>query len=89
MMTHLPTNPYCDVCNKAKMQRRHKRKKVPRLVPDEVAPPPPKKFGDQVTGDHFIKNVGQSDAEEDPNFPTDKVAVVLFDRATQDRLSHY
>ena len=66
MMTHLPKNPYCDVCNKAKMQRRQKRKKVPKLVPDEGADPPPKKFGDQVIGDHFIKNAGASVFEEDP-----------------------
>ena len=83
MMTHLPKNPYCDVCSKAKMQRRQKRKKVPHLVPDEGAPPPPRKFGDQVTGDHFIKNGSGSVEEEDPNFPSDTVAVVLFDRATR------
>ena len=82
-MTHLPKNPYCDVCSKAKMQRRPKRKKVPTLVPEEGARPPPTKFGDQVTGYHFIKNGGVYDGVEDSYFPTDTVAVVLYDRATR------
>ncbi len=34
MMTHLPKNPYCDVCSKAKMQRKQKRNAVVKLVPD-------------------------------------------------------
>ena len=43
----------------------------------------PTKFGEQVTGDHFIKNVGDFIDEEVPNFPADTVAVVLYDRATR------
>ena len=34
LMTHMPKNPFCDVCSKAKMQRRQKRrKKRPSLFP--------------------------------------------------------
>ena len=36
-----------------------------------------------MTGDRFIKNVGDFVEEEDPNFPVDTVAVVLYDRATK------
>ena len=42
------------------------------------------KLGEQVTGSHFIKSsAGQSGGEEDPNLPTDTVAVVLYDRGTK------
>ncbi len=43
----------------------------------------PTKFGEKVTGDHFIKNGHESAEEEDPNFPSDTVAVALYDRATR------
>ena len=37
-----------------------------------------------MTGDHFFKNAhGQDDGEEDPSFPCDTVALVLYDRATR------
>ena len=66
------------------MQRRQKRKKAPILDPLVDALPPPKNFGDQVTGDHFIKKGGGDfDEADDPNFLADSVAVVLFDRATR------
>ena len=69
MMTHLPKNTFCDVCSKAKMQRRQKRKKAPILDPLVDALPPPKNFGDQVTGDHLTKKGGGDfDEAEDPNF---------------------
>ena len=55
---------------------------MPTLVADEGATPPPTKFGDQDTGDHFIKG-GVVVDDEDPFFPTDTVAVVLYDRATR------
>ena len=44
---------------------------------------PPTRFGEQVTGDHFIKNGTYEADEEDPFFPVDTVAVVLYDRATK------
>ena len=69
-MTHPPKIPFCDVCSKAKIQCKQKRKKVPKLVPDEGAKIPPTKFGEQVTGGQFIKS-GRGDVadEEDPHFP--------------------
>ncbi len=83
-MTHTPKNSHCLVCSKAKMQRKQKRRKTSKLVPDEVARPPPTKFGEQVTGDHFIKErQGPDDDEGDPDFPCNTVAVVLYDRGTK------
>ena len=41
----------------------------------------PTKFGEQVTGDHFIK--GGREDEEDHNFPCATVAVFLYDCATR------
>ena len=80
-MSHLPKNPFCDVCAKAKVQRTQKRKKVVKLVPDDIAKKAPVKFCEQMIGDHFIKNGrGVDGEEEDPNFLTDTVTVVLYDR---------
>ncbi len=45
----------------------------------------PVEFGDQVTGDQFIKNdLGQNGEEEDATVPPPRtLAVALLDRATQ------
>ncbi len=80
-MTHLPKNPHCEVCSKAKMQRKPKRSKSSKPSAAEEAKPQPTRFGEQVTGDHFIK--GGRDEEEGPFFPCDTVAVVLYDRGTR------
>jgi hypothetical protein len=64
-MTHLPKSPFCEVCSKAKIHRTPQRRKSSKTAADEDAKPPPTKFGEQVTGDHFIK--GGRDEEEDPN----------------------
>ena len=82
-MTHLPKNPFCEVCSRAKIQRTQKRKKVPKLVPDEGASGPPTKFGEQVTADHFIKNGQESTDEVESLFPSSSVAVVMHDRGTK------
>ena len=50
------------------MQRKQKRRNTPTLEPDEGAEKPPTKFGEQVTGDHFIKNGDGSDAEAGPSY---------------------
>ena len=81
--THLPKNLFCEVCSTAKIQRTPKRRKSSKPIVGAEAKPPPAKFGEQVTRDHFIKNGRESAEEEDPNFPSDTVAVVLYDRATQ------
>ena len=54
-----------------------------KLVPDGTPKKAPVKFGEQATGNHFIKS-GRGDVaeKEDPHFPTDTVAVVLYDRGT-------
>ena len=80
-MTHLPKNPHCEVCSKAKMQRKPKKSKSSKPSAAEGAKPPPTKLGEQVTGDHFIK--GGREDEEDHNFSCDTVAVVLYDRGTR------
>ncbi len=81
-MTHVPRNPFCETCAKAKLQRKQKRNMVAQLAPGEAAKKAPAKFGEQVTGCHFIKNTSLSGDEEDPNLPIDTVAVVLYDRGT-------
>ena len=80
-MTHLPKNPHCEVCSKAIIQRTPKRRKSSKPSAAEEAKPQPTKFGEQVTGNHFIK--GGREDERDPHFPCDTVAVVLYDRGTR------
>ncbi len=80
-MTHLPKNPHCEVCSKAKHQRKPRISKSSKPSAAEAAKALPARFGEQVTGDHFIK--GGREDEEDPSFPCDTVAVVLYDRGTR------
>ena len=90
MMTHEPKNKYCAVCNRAKTQRKPKRKGQLDLGPK------PLNFGDQLTGDLLIKNktnvsavINDTEVEDsDPmnwiDFELSDVAnsaIVLFDRA--------
>ena len=81
-MTDLPKNKFCEVCSNAKIQRVQKRRTTTKTATGEVKVLPTK-FGEKVTGDHFIKNVAGYAAQEDPNSPVDTVAVVLYDRATK------
>ena len=53
-----------------------------KLVPDEARKDPPTKFGDQVTGDHFIKYT-PGDDDEDPEHPKDTAGIALYDRGTK------
>ncbi len=80
-MTHMPKNQHCDVCNKAKIQRTRKMRVTSKAVPVEGRKVPTK-FGEQVTGDHFIKNT-PDDVDEDPGQPKDTVGIVIFDRGTK------
>ena len=68
-MTRLPKTPYCDTCAKAKVQRKQTRKNVAVLEPDGAPKRAPVKFGDQVTGCHFIKNDWTQNDEEDDETP--------------------
>ena len=49
LMTHIPKNPFCDACCRAKMVQRHGRR---RHVPDK--PENPVHFGELSTADHFM-----------------------------------
>jgi hypothetical protein len=82
-MTHLPKNHFCDVCSKDKIQRTQKRGKASTPAQDAEARQTPTKLGEQVTGDHFTKDVDDSVEEEGPNFHIGTVAVVLYDIATK------
>ena len=89
MMTHLPRSPFCDTCEKANVQRRLKIQRAVVLIPDTAPRRAPVKCCDQAIGYHFIRNgSGPDGGEDDPGFPTDTVAVVLFDRPTK-RLAVY
>ena len=64
-MTHLPKNPYCPSCQRAKMQRRHHRRRFNRSKDDQRELP--KAFGDRLTFDHLIahgeNNMGLENSE--------------------------
>jgi hypothetical protein len=74
MLTHIPKNPYCDVCTKAKMYKPPGYSKGGSSMVDA------KKFGDHVTGDYLI-------AKSDPETGVDgdRVAMVFKDVATDFR----
>ena len=83
-MCHLPKNKHCEVCAKAKIQRKHKTHFVAMIEEDGILAfwhliKQPVKLGDQVTGDHMIRS---EDATEDTDVPVDTVAAVFLDRAT-------
>ena len=81
MMCHLPKNPHCDVCAKAKIQRTHDGNKVVMLEEDSIlAKKQPVTFGDHGAGYHLIRN---EDDTEYTEVPVDTVAVVFLDRATK------
>ena len=47
LLTHLPKNPFCKTCQRAKPQRKQHRRRTKTLGPV------PQNFGDQGTADHF------------------------------------
>ena len=74
MLTHVPKNPYCDVCTKAKMY------KPPGYSKGGSSMVEAKKFGDHITDDYLI-------AKSDPEagIDGDRVALVIKDVATDFR----
>ena len=74
MLTHIPKNPYCDVCTKAKMY------KPPGYSKGGSSMVEARKFGDHITGDYLI-------AKSDPEagIDDDRVAMVYKDVATDFR----
>jgi len=71
---HRDYNPFCEVCCRSRAQRKPRKKGA--LAMGER----PKKFGQQVTADHFVCKDGSG--EGDDYFPKANFAVVVFDRAT-------
>ena len=74
MMTHVPKNPFCKVCQRAKMYRQQARRKDPDIKAGEA----PKKFGDLIQADHLV--VGRSKVTH--GLGNEKVALFVWDRAT-------
>ena len=66
-MTRLPKNPCLRGLLQGEDPTDAERENVLKTYLIAEAKPPPAKSGEQVTGDHFIKNGRES--EEDPNFP--------------------
>ena len=86
MATHEPKNPFCEICTRARAQRRSKIKGSLRMGEK------PKKFGDQITADHLVRqrtklkkdpDTGETIVEDSDWMPkTAKFGVVMYDRAT-------
>ena len=74
LLTHRPKNPYCQSCQRAKLQRKaHAKKKTPVEERHEA-----KAFGDLITGGHIV-----TIAEIEKSVDGKRDALVLYDIATQ------
>jgi RNA:NAD 2'-phosphotransferase (TPT1/KptA family) len=72
-LTHLPKNPQCEACQRAKMQHKpHKRRKIPLAERAKA-----EEFGDLITGDHIV-SLDSIDVSIDGK----KDAMVIYDVAT-------
>ena len=71
LMTHTPKNPYCDVCNKAKMYKPTSRSKGGSTTVECS------EFGEHITGDHLIIRTDEEEAIDG-----ERVALVVKDIAT-------
>ena len=74
LMTHSPKNPWCPVCQIAKMQKRPHRRKVKGILLDKSEP---MAFCRQVTADHVV-----SKSEISMGVTGDKDALVVGCRST-------
>ena len=70
LMTHVPKNPYCQICQRAKMYKPPSYKKETSTIEAEV-------FGDHVTADHLILHRDKQTVIEDS-----RLALVVKDVAT-------
>ena len=71
LLTHMPKNPFCDVCTKAKMQKPPSRAKGgSSKVEADV-------FGDHITGDFLVTM-----NEDEEGIDSERVALVVKDVAT-------
>ena len=69
---HLPKNPFCGACNRAKLFKHHSRKRIQGSVQDDV-----EQFGDRVTADAIVakgRNV---------SFEGSSASVISYDVATK------
>jgi hypothetical protein len=74
LLTHLPKHPHCSACQRAKLVKKHARRR--RVNPDDM----PTRFGEQVTADHLI-----SSRENSVGYDGSKYAIVIYDIATSYR----
>ena len=73
MMTHLPKNKHCPYCRWAKAIAKHARRRGHKRE-EEL----PKKFGQLVTGDHWLSKDGRS-----LRLDGGKFALLLYDIGTK------
>ena len=64
LMTHMPKNPHCLSCQRAKLQKAPNRRTHPQ---EEDLP---KSFGEQVTADHIIMGSERSEGESGEKLPS-------------------
>ena len=76
-LTHLPKNPYCEVCRRAKLCNAQHRRKVNRAKASSSLPKPPKRFGAHLVADHIVAH-----SERSRGFTGDGNALVLRDVLT-------
>ena len=75
LMTHLPKNPHCKACQRAKMQKKPNKKKGGKKGGIEITDKP---FGTIITADHLITN-----SEEDQGIKGERAGVVVADLSTK------
>ena len=73
LMTHLPKNPHCAACQRAKREFKPARRKPPDKVPEEK-----KKFGRLVTMDHLICR-----GDSDKGIDQETVGLIVNDHDTK------
>ena len=73
LCTHLPKNPYCTSCMRARVSQGQKRRRSHKKHTIDA-----QKFGDSVTGDHLISNGVQSNGIDG-----EAVGFLLGDHATK------
>ena len=73
LLTHLPKNSHCEACMRAKMVKKHARRRHAPTGPDS-----PTIFGDSVTADHLF-----STGEKSTGTAGEQYAMVVLDLGTR------
>ena len=73
MMTHVPKNPFCSACSRAKTMARPHRANAPSDGYGRL----PEDFGDEVTADYLSVN------PDDLSWHGERFAAVMYDRASR------